>query len=224
MRIFALAVFLVITGLSAQSSSVVQLNLKEFIEKSRTNTWTSTNLFVSRLRERAASIGSELAKFTSIFVQPRSQLTPQGVKSFLQIEVAINAANKLSSDFSEGNLKQDFNAMADMIGTKLIKPLLQSRDELKKEIEKKKKGVPCYIAKQEDIKSLVSEFFNNTIKYIKQEVDVLDVNLKAIQNEIVVYRNSTIDGIKSCNKNQTCVQNYVSEFKCCEYLIHDFIS
>lgn len=57
----------------------------------------------------------------------------------------------------------------------------------------------------------MSEFFNNTLKDVKLEVDALDLNLISIQTQIIAYRNTTIDEIKKCNKDQQCIQKYVSQ-------------
>lgn len=210
MRVLVILTLFFLSSISAESTSDIVSKLNEALQKNRMSAAAESNSAISLIRNQAKSLAAEFDKYSSSYAQSRSQLSPQGLKLFAQIEAAINDGKKIQSDFNEGNLRQDFDAMSDMISTIFIKSFEDSNKDLKRAADKKKNGTACYSAKKEEIKSLASEFFNKTVTEAKQEIITLDVNLKAIQNEMATYRNSTIDEIKKCNKEKLCVQKYVS--------------
>lgn len=217
MRLFIFFAFF-IAGSSSQNY-LVQNHFSDLVNKCNTQINAIQNTLVNLIRDRYFATANEFPKFVATLTQARALVGTSGANLFTPIDNGISTSyNKLSSDFNDYWLRQDFKGILDTITEGFFNVRQVTINDYKKLIEKVLRRTDCYFREKEAIRTLIEDFCLDISQATQDSYNEWEDDVEDIQTQLSAFRNALSGELKACG-NRDCIVQYVRKAN----FIHEFI-
>lgn len=199
---------LFIVGSSAQNY-LVQNHFSDLVNKCNSQINAVQNTFVNLIRDRYFATANEFPKFVATLTQARALVGSSGANLFTPIDNAISTSyNKLTSDFNDYWLRQDFKSILDTITEGFFNVRQVTINDYKKLIEKVLRRTECYFREREAIRTLIEDFCLDAVQATQDAYNEWEDDVEDIQSQLSAFRNALGGELKACG-NRDCILKYV---------------
>lgn len=174
---------------------------------------------ITQIRDRFMEVANEFPKFSQSFTHARALLGSSGASFFVPIDSVISISyNKLTRDFTDYLLGQDFESIRVTMNEGFVNYRLSSINAFKKVITKVSKKTECYLKERDEITKVFEEFFDHSNKAVVEEFNDLDHVIQIIQNRTIEFREKIIKDVRECD-TRICVFQYVTNKSIFSYFL-----